>query len=609
MSPIIGFFESAGRLVASTWTNDDKRAFYDATLMTMPLDESRTTATTPMRVPPSITRRSSILVALVGLIIAAIWVPARMHFPFDDTYITFRYAANIAHGFGIVWNPGGPHTEGYTNFLFVLLLAPFSAIGADLLIISQALCVIAVIITAIALSRLKVAGFVRRIGPSGPTGLSAQWIGLFAATLFLLDPLTWINAYSGMETSLFTMWIVLAITTCDRPRLPYIFATFATLTRPEGAILGAILFAINYWHGRTDYETRLSRLFAPAVFYFVLPLLFYAAWKLWYFGDLLPNSFYVKVSQANPNHTWSPGRRMVFAYYLRSWYLALPAFYVLWISLRAMLRERFSFVALAQYRVLLVAGLWVVLMSGFYVFSQVMMPNYYRFFNSIEAMLIVLSAAASSIVLARQNKPGVRRWLVPSALGAFVLLHIAWSLTVRGGWMWINWDTSYEQHAMRVVPILESIPNHEAISLATGDAGILPYYANFQHIDFVGLNTTAIARARTTNDVLRYLDSARPDVLFIPVELARPADPLHGHDTCRQIIRWGHGLIGQGGYPRLAQQALASGYRPVATISEVVYDFNVLVDTSSHHYRDITSAFTRNIGINPLIGHPVECMW
>ena len=43
---------------------------------------------------------------------------------FDDAYITYRYAHNLAMGYGITWNPGFPPTEGYTNFLLVLILAP-----------------------------------------------------------------------------------------------------------------------------------------------------------------------------------------------------------------------------------------------------------------------------------------------------------------------------------------------------------------------------------------------------------------------------------------------------------------------------------------------------
>src|SRR5688572_25266220 len=41
----------------------------------------------------------------------------------DDAFISFRYARNLARGAGLVFNPGEAPVEGYTNFLWVLLLA------------------------------------------------------------------------------------------------------------------------------------------------------------------------------------------------------------------------------------------------------------------------------------------------------------------------------------------------------------------------------------------------------------------------------------------------------------------------------------------------------
>jgi hypothetical protein len=32
----------------------------------------------------------------------------------DDEMISMRYARNLAHGYGLVWNPGGERIEGYT---------------------------------------------------------------------------------------------------------------------------------------------------------------------------------------------------------------------------------------------------------------------------------------------------------------------------------------------------------------------------------------------------------------------------------------------------------------------------------------------------------------
>lgn len=42
---------------------------------------------------------------------------------YDDAYISYRYAVNLANGRGLVWNVGDAPTQGYTNFLFVVLIA------------------------------------------------------------------------------------------------------------------------------------------------------------------------------------------------------------------------------------------------------------------------------------------------------------------------------------------------------------------------------------------------------------------------------------------------------------------------------------------------------
>ena len=41
----------------------------------------------------------------------------------EDAYISFRYARNLVEGHGLVFNVG-EKVEGYTNFLWTLLLAP-----------------------------------------------------------------------------------------------------------------------------------------------------------------------------------------------------------------------------------------------------------------------------------------------------------------------------------------------------------------------------------------------------------------------------------------------------------------------------------------------------
>ncbi len=75
--------------------------------------------------------RSPFFVALGAGWLALGALAWRFDFLCDDAYISFRYAANLAGGLGLCFNPGEqPPVEGYSNLLWVLALA--AGIGLDL---------------------------------------------------------------------------------------------------------------------------------------------------------------------------------------------------------------------------------------------------------------------------------------------------------------------------------------------------------------------------------------------------------------------------------------------------------------------------------------------
>src|SRR4051812_9407292 len=81
-------------------------------------------------VGPGLRRRLGTAVSspafLVGLLAPALLLVVNMvraaPLTIDDAYITYRYARNLVRGFGLVYNPG-ERIEGYTNFLWTLLVA------------------------------------------------------------------------------------------------------------------------------------------------------------------------------------------------------------------------------------------------------------------------------------------------------------------------------------------------------------------------------------------------------------------------------------------------------------------------------------------------------
>jgi len=71
-----------------------------------------------------VSRRAVIWVSalLAGVALAfAVWRAVRLAWLADDSFISFRYAWNLVHGRGLVYN-AGEYVEGYTNLLWTLLL-------------------------------------------------------------------------------------------------------------------------------------------------------------------------------------------------------------------------------------------------------------------------------------------------------------------------------------------------------------------------------------------------------------------------------------------------------------------------------------------------------
>lgn len=65
------------------------------------------------------------------MVVAAVGMVRVWSFTIDDAYISYRYARNFARGWGLVYNYG-ERIEGYTNFLWTVMLGGVHALGIDL---------------------------------------------------------------------------------------------------------------------------------------------------------------------------------------------------------------------------------------------------------------------------------------------------------------------------------------------------------------------------------------------------------------------------------------------------------------------------------------------
>lgn len=198
----------------------------------------------------------------------------------DDTFISMRYARHLATGSGLVFNPG-ERVEGYTNFLWTLLLATASAAGFDLAIVAAS----ASALLSLALT-LAVYAFVARRFET----LARAW-ALVAAVWIAMHPLVRAEAVGGLETILFTLLFVGAFAAGTSSRwLPLAGPLFglATLTRPEGALFFGVWFA-----GRIRSVER--RGWVSSLVGYAAVVVPHLVFRLAYYGDLLPNTFHAKV--------------------------------------------------------------------------------------------------------------------------------------------------------------------------------------------------------------------------------------------------------------------------------------------------------------------------
>jgi hypothetical protein len=153
---------------------------------------------------------------------------------YDDAFITFRYAANLAAGHGLVFNPGAAWEPvlGTTTVLYSLVMAAFARAGFDLVAASLGFNLLCDLVTALLLVRI--------LG-GRPFVTSVAILG-FAA----LPQIARISV-GGMESPLFAACALgaCAAVQAQRPVAAGLLAAATCLVRPEGVLLAAVLAVVQ----------------------------------------------------------------------------------------------------------------------------------------------------------------------------------------------------------------------------------------------------------------------------------------------------------------------------------------------------------------------------
>ena len=210
---------------------------------------------------------------------------------FDDDMISMRYAANFAHGYGLRWNPGGDKILGFTNPLWVLYMALF-----HLLPIAQAKLSLCIQISGaffLLLNLFVVRAICKELMPR----TRSVAIVAMVLTAFYGPLNNW--ALQGTEVSILTLlvsvsvWLaLLAVKSEARPMPIYLLLGISTLIRLDMVVFsGVMLLAMAAMQPRRWRRHLLLGGVTLGAF-----LIAQAAFNRLYYGDLLPNTYYLKMT-------------------------------------------------------------------------------------------------------------------------------------------------------------------------------------------------------------------------------------------------------------------------------------------------------------------------
>ncbi len=438
-----------------------------------------------------------IITLFTGIVLLYIHYKTIYPWMLDDGFISFRYAQNFANGDGLIFNPGSEHVEGYTNFLWIIILTVGKIIGFDIVVLSKILGYIFSIGTILLILFFFGNGkqnFVRSI---------------LSAILLISNGAFTVWGSSGMETSFFTFLVTFSIlifrdiiksVTVKKLFLLGVIVSLQALTRPEGYIFFVIFLLLiffkyfpfhNFKKGKINILKLLSfSLKKPKItqiVIFISPYLifttFHFIFRYLYYHDFLPNTFYNKVGLGI--YQYLRGLRYIKQFITSNLILIIILFIGFVLKFKNFKMEKIeeNFFNLSLYFFITIYTIYIIFVGGD------VMPGH-RFFAPILPAITILSA--SSIILI-SRKIQTKNFIVLMS-SIFFLFNLAqWQYDIKLN-EHLKGDVVAENGKEVGIWLKENFPKDTVI--ATNTAGTIPFYSEFKTIDMLGLNDKHIAKRK-----------------------------------------------------------------------------------------------------------------
>ncbi len=470
--------------------------------------------------PADLTKKAFTAVLLVWCLYAAlfIWrtsfvIGGERYFSLqDDAMISMRYARNLAEGNGLVWNQGGERVEGYTNPLWVLFMAlihllPLPASKVSLVV--QASGAVFLLLNLVMVKRI--AGLL--FGNSPRVVLPAVIL-----TAFYLPLNNW--GLQGMEVSLLTLLVStalwLAVRSLREGRFPlglYLLMGAGTFIRLDAAVPCAAF--ILFLAAADRPRTRDHLLGGGGIL--LAFLLLQTALRYAYYGDILPNTYYLKMTGFPLLLRLSRGFYVLLQFLFRMnvfLVLVVPGIF-LFRRDREMLLPAWIFLGQVLYSVWVGGDAWEW-WGGSNRYLSIAMPAFFILFayGSARALDLLCSGETAAVGFFRRRFPALRAGFLLLALVNFNLLTGAGTL---GEWLLIKKPFQVDDNKLMVEMALEikRLTRAEA-RVAVVWAGAIPYFSRRPAVDLLGKNDRVIA-----HEQMRIPADRPPWISFFPGHLKR----------------------------------------------------------------------------------------
>lgn len=403
---------------------------------------------------------------------------------FDDEMISMRYARNLIEGHGLVWNIGGERVEGITNLLWTGIMALIHLLPLPANYLSLPVQVLGLILSLITLV------FVKRIIELFSKN---QFIvlGGVALTAFYYPLNNW-NIVLGTEVSLLTLLITAAtyyLLQADLNKklamLPFVLLSVALWVRLDAVVPTVVLLVFSWWRLRNKHRSTLFW----GTLIIVSSLLLQEGFRFLYYGELLPNTYFLKVT-GYPLVLRIARGLYVLKDVLNWLLLSIPLITLIWkkdLRLGLLLILFFSQILYSVY----VGGDAWEHFGGSNRYIALSMPFFFI------SLLVSLSYLYTFVCnYARKKEKVIKGVGFLSLLVIFLSLHLKNDTMLLQALLLRSPQTVGEnKQQVLMAQVLDRVSSKDA-TVGVVWAGIIPYYTERTYFDLLGKSDKTIARQK-----------------------------------------------------------------------------------------------------------------